>query len=141
MGMIAILRQPSEPLQLVCGRNAAGLWVLQSFDGGYGCLFPTREAALDEAMTGNDGEPVTVVLAREPVELDFTPRDPMAVAALPAPAATDLPAAPAAAPRPVRSRRPGRPEPWPVFGLSGFVAASLAVIAGAAGLFAALHPL
>ncbi|MCZ0738092.1 hypothetical protein OZ671_27960, partial [Phreatobacter sp. AB_2022a] len=85
MGMIAILRQPSEPLQLVCGRNAAGLWVLQSFDGGYGCLFPTREAALDEAMTGNDGEPVTIVFAREPVELDFVPRDAMAVAALPAP--------------------------------------------------------
>ena len=141
MGMIAILRQPSEPLQLVCGRNAAGLWVLQSFDGGYGCLFPTREAALDEAMTGNDGEPVAVVFARDPVELDFEPRRHTAVAVLPVPREAGSPAPQAPAPPPARTRRPGRPIPVPRLGLPGFAAASLAVIAAAAGLFAAIHPL
>ena len=137
MNTILQPRQPFEPLRLVCGRNAAGLWVLQSFDGGYGCLFPTRETALDEAMTGNDGEPVAVVFARDPVELDFEPRRHTAVAVLPVPIEAGSPAPQA----PARTRRPGRPIPVPRLGLSGFAAASLAVIAAAAGLFAAIHPL
>lgn len=141
MGMMSGPRQPFEPLRLICGRNAAGLWVLQSFDGGYGCLFPSREAALDEAMTGNDGEPVAVVFAREPVELDFLPRRHTAVTAVPVPAEASSPAPQAPLPTPARARRPGRPIPSPRFGLSGFVAASLAVIVAAAGLFATLHPL
>ncbi|MFX5476481.1 hypothetical protein ABTD55_21420, partial [Acinetobacter baumannii] len=67
-------RSAFEPLRLVCGRNSAGLWVLHSVDGGYGCLFTSRDAALDEAMTENDGEPVDILFVAGTLELDFRPR-------------------------------------------------------------------
>lgn len=146
-------RSAFEPLCLICGRNCAGLWVLQSIDGGYGSLFTSRDAALDEAMTENDGEPVDIVFVAEPVELDFRPRPdlvgrPAAARRIGADhgAGAPRPAVPggaraAASIVPVWFGRTGRQGARSAFGLPGFVAASMAVIIVAAGLLAAINPL
>ncbi|MBN8942685.1 MAG: hypothetical protein J0H01_24495 [Rhizobiales bacterium] len=149
----ALSRSAFEPLRLICGRNSAGLWVLQSMDGGYGSLFTSRDAALDEAMTENDGEPVDIVFAAGPVELDFRPRPDLACAPAgtariggrhgagsPRPAIRDGAHA-GASTIPVWFGRTDRQGVRPGFGLPGFVAASMAVIIMAAGLLAAINPL
>jgi hypothetical protein len=132
------------PVRLLCGRNSAGLWVLQSVDGGYGCLFPSREAALEEAIIENDGEPVEVTFPRMPVELDFQPHpELLAVARRPASPGGGKPC------RQVSDRRLTTPDPpvrrdhragRPPLGLSGFVTGSLLMIVAAAGLIASTHP-
>lgn len=139
-------RSAFEPLRLICGRNSAGLWVLQSVDGGYGSLFPSRHAALDEAMTENGGEPVDIVLVAETVELDFRPRPDLARG----PARIDRgqgagpprPAVPGSASViPAWFGGTGRRGVRSAFGLPGFVTASMALIIMAAGLLAAINPL
>ncbi|QCI65227.1 hypothetical protein [Phreatobacter stygius] len=160
--LLSTLSRPvSQPFRLICGRNSAGLWVLQSVDGGYGSLFPSRDAALDEAMTENGGEPVDVMFVGGTVELDFRPRPDWPVQGPAAPATRPSDGDHGAWPRsatvpgttrasalvaPASTGRAGRQGTRPgvgipLLGLPGFVAASMAVIIVAAGLLAAINPL